>query len=415
MSISELNLDQLRRRAKELLAAVRAGDPTARSRLVRPHDPARLSDAQFTVARELGFADWSAATRALADFSIVDAPEVPWERITEVTVICFPTRGQVSLHRDGSRWVAPHDAVEPGEDVWDDAVLRIPLLRMGFRRQGTHAIAVDPARRHVVMWVDGGPYTGLRPHATEVETWTGTVAEAVQILTEQGDLALARLVTAAAHDQATMPYRKHQRDLQRTLTAGYLRGATLPAGSGFGGSEQDWTDARECLTAVLEGLPEALARPGEPVSFLDLGCANGHLAASFVPWGAARGVTVEPYGVDLSPELVARARELHPQWADRFWDGDALTWQHPEGRQFDAVHLLLDVFPPDLHRAAIENALSLVSPGGRLLISHYEVRPELSAETLVTALGYEVAGRTPRRTRRRNGKPYGEPSVWLQR
>ena len=406
-SIPTLDLGQARRRAKELLVAVRANDPDATARLHRPHDPIRLSDTQHAIAREHGFTDWTALVRAHEMFDPVEPDDLEWDRICEVTIVCLPEPGQVTLHRTDDRWVCPHDRRLPGEDVWDDSILRIALSRMGFRRQGTHVFAVDHGRRHVVFWVDGGPYSGLRPHAAGVETWTGPAPEAAILLREQGDEALARLVEQAAHDQATMTYPRHQRDLQRTLTGAYLRADTLPGGSGFGGDAEDWRDARQCLTVVLDGMRE-------PVRLLDLGCANGHLAASFVVWGAERGVAVEPYGIDLAPELVERARALHPQWEDRFWIGDALDWQHPEGERFDLVHLLLDVLPDDLHGRAIDNALAMVAPGGRLLISNYDLREHRSAETLVTALGHQVAGRTPMRTRRRNGKPYGQPSVWLQ-
>jgi hypothetical protein len=60
-----LNLDQQRKRAKDLLRGVRAGDSAARRRLadaLAPHAPdvaaVKLSDAQFAIARELRFASW---------------------------------------------------------------------------------------------------------------------------------------------------------------------------------------------------------------------------------------------------------------------------------------------------------------------------------------------------------------------
>jgi hypothetical protein len=58
-----LNLEQQRKRAKDLLRAVRAGDSAARGRLAdalapRAPDPVKLTDAQFAIARELGFGSW---------------------------------------------------------------------------------------------------------------------------------------------------------------------------------------------------------------------------------------------------------------------------------------------------------------------------------------------------------------------
>ena len=58
----ELDLDQARRRAKELLRAARSGDPDALARMRDDRAP-RLADAQRAVAAELGFASWSALVR----------------------------------------------------------------------------------------------------------------------------------------------------------------------------------------------------------------------------------------------------------------------------------------------------------------------------------------------------------------
>jgi ankyrin repeat protein len=55
----EPDLDQARRRAKELLRAARARDPQALARLRDDREP-RLADAQRAVAAELGFPSWPA-------------------------------------------------------------------------------------------------------------------------------------------------------------------------------------------------------------------------------------------------------------------------------------------------------------------------------------------------------------------
>ena len=64
------DLGQLRRRAKELRDAARAGDAAAMQRLARHHPappagPVRLAAAQLVIARELGFPSWPALTAAL--------------------------------------------------------------------------------------------------------------------------------------------------------------------------------------------------------------------------------------------------------------------------------------------------------------------------------------------------------------
>ena len=61
-----LNLEPQRKRAKDLIRAVRAGDSAARRRLadaLAPHagdaGAVKLTDAQFAIARELRFDSWS--------------------------------------------------------------------------------------------------------------------------------------------------------------------------------------------------------------------------------------------------------------------------------------------------------------------------------------------------------------------
>ena len=55
------SLEQLRKQAKELLQAIRAGDPSAKQRLrtLKPDVSAPiLADAQYILAREHGFESW---------------------------------------------------------------------------------------------------------------------------------------------------------------------------------------------------------------------------------------------------------------------------------------------------------------------------------------------------------------------
>lgn len=58
-----LNFEQQGKRAKELLAAARAGDPKA---LARFKSPPKLAEAQYLIAQELRFANWAALKRHIA-------------------------------------------------------------------------------------------------------------------------------------------------------------------------------------------------------------------------------------------------------------------------------------------------------------------------------------------------------------
>ena len=92
-SLFRLSLEQQRKRAKDLLAGLRAGDPDAIRRgqrhLPRERVP-RLSDAQHVVARELGLPSWP----RLKDH--IRAMEQSRERIARGGVA--PDRGMATLH-----------------------------------------------------------------------------------------------------------------------------------------------------------------------------------------------------------------------------------------------------------------------------------------------------------------------------
>jgi hypothetical protein len=55
------SLEQLRKQAKDLLRAHRAGDPQAVARVAahEPGEPLKLTGAQHVVAREHGFPSWA--------------------------------------------------------------------------------------------------------------------------------------------------------------------------------------------------------------------------------------------------------------------------------------------------------------------------------------------------------------------
>lgn len=65
MSLDGPNLEQARKRAKELLRRARAGEPESLARFVRRDRPPQLADAQLVIARELGFSSWPALVAAV--------------------------------------------------------------------------------------------------------------------------------------------------------------------------------------------------------------------------------------------------------------------------------------------------------------------------------------------------------------
>jgi hypothetical protein len=105
-------------------------------------------------------------------------------------------------------------------------------------------------------------------------------------------------------------------------------------------------------------------------TWLDVGCANGHLVATLPGWCAERSISIQPYGHELLPALAERARSLQPQLADRIWTGSVMTWTPP--RRFTYVTALDDQVPPGPLADLVACLLAeFVAPGGRLIVSSY--------------------------------------------
>lgn len=165
----------------------------------------------------------------------------------------------------------------------------------------------------------------------------------------------------------------------------YLAGDDPRAQSGYGGDAERWRGARGLL---LDALPAAGG------TFLDVGCANGHLMRTLTDWAAESGIAIEPYGVEISERLADLARDQHPQWADRIWAANAFDWQPP--RRFEIVRSGLDYVPSEFRGDFLRHLLDeVVAPGGRLIIGAFNEETDQSVlENQVTDLGYTVAGRT---------------------
>jgi 2-polyprenyl-3-methyl-5-hydroxy-6-metoxy-1,4-benzoquinol methylase len=324
------------------------------------------------------------------------------ERVRQVTFVPFLPDGRCVLIERPDGPALPAGEVLEGEDYLIDTVRRVPMQTAGFRYQHVRPFGLDGG--HLYAWIEGAPYQGDRPHAKAVLTFCTAEKAAARLLAgQQPDLAAA--VTAAAASYRTLDEQTYYADNLRTLERSYVRGRTAQEGSGFGGDEQAWRQARHHIT-------EAIATSG---TFLDVGCANGLLMESVAGWCAERGLAVEPHGVDLAPGLVDLARRRLPRWADRIWLGNAIDWTPPQGQRFDYVHVLLDCVPPQRHTDLIRHHLAgTVRPGtGRLLVSNYGAAPSLgnpSAAGRLQALGFACDGQTT------GGERPGrspDPTAWI--
>ncbi len=321
--------------------------------------------------------------------------------VRRVTLVPFLPDGRCVLIDGVAGPELPSGEVRDGEDYVIDTVLRVPLETAGFRYQRFHPVSLDGD--HLYGWIEGAPYRGRRPHASP-PLRTCTAEEAAASLRDAGQVRLSEAVSAAARSYLTLDERAYYADNLRTLERAYLRASTPEEGSGFGGDQHEWRQARLHIT-------EGITRAG---TFLDLGCANGLLMESVAAWCAERGLRIEPYGVDLAPGLVALARQRLPRWADRIWQGNAIDWAAPGGARFDYVHVLLDCVPAGRRRDLVaHHAAATVRPRGRLLVSDYAADPASGAPTAAQALrtlGFSPAGESSGDSR--PGRP-AAPTAWL--
>lgn len=187
-------------------------------------------------------------------------------------------------------------------------------------------------------------------------------------------------------------------------TAGLLEEAYLAAGAGPGGSgstdvsEGTWRAKRQHLAIPMD----------QDGTWLDVGCANGHLLATLPGWASERGIMIKPYGLELLPRVAKLAQSLHPHLADSIWTGSVMSWT-PHMR-FRYVTVLDDVVPPDRLGDLVARLLNdFVAHGGRLIVSAYGAPPEGNSRDLfqdLTAAGHppdgtihiDRPGRNPLRT-----------------
>ena len=183
--------------------------------------------------------------------------------------------------------------------------------------------------------------------------------------------------------------REWYRQVAAVITPAYLAADNPRGQSGYSGDGERWRQARGLVA-------EPIDRDG---TFLDVGCASGHLMETLSAWTMEKGVRIEPYGLDIAPELAELARMRLPRWADRIFVGNAIEWR-PE-RKFDYVRTGLEYVPLSRRRDLIEHLLKhMVAPGGRLIIGVYNEAAasivQLSNEELVRSWGLRVAGSVER-------------------
>lgn len=182
----------------------------------------------------------------------------------------------------------------------------------------------------------------------------------------------------------------------------YLSGMTEQMGSGHSGTPEEWETSRGLIM-------QAIDRSG---TFLDVGCANGLLMGSVERWSRDQSLTVEPYGVEISPRLAALARSRYPQWRERIWTANADGWRPPLRFQF--VRTGLEYVPVRRREQFVRHLLDhTVAPGGCLIVGkNNENRGESNIARSLRSWGWSDV----HEVRRPHAHPGVEISVvWLQR
>ncbi|GAB3765295.1 class I SAM-dependent methyltransferase [Microlunatus parietis] len=310
------------------------------------------------------------------------------ELVRRITLLLLVPDGDCLVPLDGSPALCTGDVAD-GEHWLLDTALRVPLLTHGVRTQGLHTVAVseldpaDPAAGlQLYGFAVGAPYRGQREFR-EVPLEQLTPDRLAARLAAAGDATAARFVVDAAEARRTQTDESTAADNLRLLQAAYLRADTPWGQSGNGGTIEDWERSRRPVADAIE-------RDG---TFLDVGCANGFLMESVQKWCAERGLAVEPYGVDLGPELIKLARARLPGWADRLWVGNMQTWTPPAGLRFDTLQVRPDAVLPNRRTALLEHLRDhVLVDGGRLIVTLAEPGPNGTAPALLERSGFTITG-----------------------
>ena len=183
-------------------------------------------------------------------------------------------------------------------------------------------------------------------------------------------------------------------EMEALVAQAYLEAETPWQQSGKSGTAEDWEWSRSLVA-------DAIDRAG---TFLDVGCANGYLMECLPRWASVR---VESYGVDISEPLVDLARRRLPQWRDRIWVGNALTWTPP--LRFTYIRTGLEYAPEHRRAELVSHLLEFCE---RLVVGVFnEHESERTTEQFLGEHGFEPAGRSERPNRKKPGMRYRV--LWL--
>lgn len=162
-----------------------------------------------------------------------------------------------------------------------------------------------------------------------------------------------------AHDVAKIAGTDGERDHQRRVRVSYDSVTNAYVARVHGELVHKPLD-RALLTAFAEQVPAAF---GPGASVCDAGCGPGHVGAFLADHGLA--VT----GIDLSPAMIARARELHPELTFEVGTMTALAAGDERWQGLIAFYSLIHLTSDAELRAALREFHRTLADGGLLLVA----------------------------------------------
>jgi 2-polyprenyl-3-methyl-5-hydroxy-6-metoxy-1,4-benzoquinol methylase len=153
--------------------------------------------------------------------------------------------------------------------------------------------------------------------------------------------------------------------LKKDIDESYIRHTEPWKQAGFMMTEEDWVTCRKPVADCIQ----------KSGTFLDINCSNGYFLESILKWTASRGLSITPYGIDLSAKLIALAKARLPKYADNLVVGTAPHWTAPT--QFDYVRTELAYALEEAQEQYLHKVFSsYVAPEGNVILTEYRTKKE---------------------------------------
>lgn len=125
-------------------------------------------------------------------------------------------------------------------------------------------------------------------------------------------------------------------------------------------------------------------------SFIDIGCANGHLISTFDSWMRNSDVNIEFYGLEISPALCNLAKKLYPKLSEHIYCGNAINWNPPF--QYDYVYTMIyPDLPSELRKKMLQHLYeNVLKKNGRLILGPFDKKSPYEDE--IENNGFHISG-----------------------